>query len=267
MDCLKLKSKGNFVFYLQEMLQKLGYNDVACDGNFGPITYKAVLDFQKKNNLVVDGIVGVKTWNAIHASSKPKKYIANTETDIEKAAKLLGCEVAVIKAVNEVESGGRSGFLSNGKPIILFEGHIFWNELKKVGINPALHVQGNEDILYPTWTKQFYKGGIREYDRLEKAMQIHKDAALSAASYGKFQILGNNYALCGYKNVSSFVEDMKLNEGAHIMSFCNYIINRKLTEFLKNKNWAAFAKAYNGPAYAKNKYDVKLQEAYNRYKS
>lgn len=34
---------------------------------------------------------------------------------------------------------------------------------------------------------------------------------------------------------------------------------------LKNKDWAAFAKGYNGPEYAVNKYDVKMKDAYERY--
>ena len=35
-----------------------------------------------------------------------------------------------------------------------------------------------------------------------------------------------------------------------------------MAEALRKKNWAAFAKAYNGPGYAKNQYDTKLAAAY-----
>ncbi|AZA64465.1 DUF3380 domain-containing protein [Chryseobacterium carnipullorum] len=48
-----------------------------------------------------------------------------TEQDYINAAKELGCEVAAIKAVAEVESRG-SGFLSSGEPKILFERHRFY---------------------------------------------------------------------------------------------------------------------------------------------
>ena len=34
---------------------------------------------------------------------------------------------------------------------------------------------------------------------------------------------------------------------------------------LQNRNWADFAKRYNGPAYAQNKYDEKLAKAYAKY--
>jgi len=35
-----------------------------------------------------------------------------------------------------------------------------------------------------------------------------------------------------------------------------------MAEALRKRNWAAFAKAYNGPGYAKNQYDTKLAASY-----
>ena len=67
--------------------------------------------------------------------------------------------------------------MAPGRPIILFEGHIFWRELKKRGLDPERYVVGNENILYPSWRREHYYGGIREYERLEKAREIHKEAA------------------------------------------------------------------------------------------
>ena len=57
---------------LQENLIKLGYNLGAwgADGDFGSATYNAVIAFQQKNNLLVDGIVGNDTWNAIQNAIK-----------------------------------------------------------------------------------------------------------------------------------------------------------------------------------------------------
>ncbi len=50
---------------LQEALQKLGYGIGTVDGAFGESTLKAVRDFQKKNNMSVDGVVGKGTFAAI----------------------------------------------------------------------------------------------------------------------------------------------------------------------------------------------------------
>lgn len=44
------------------MQQKLG---IAADGDFGPITEAAVRKFQREHNLVPDGIVGPKSWEAL----------------------------------------------------------------------------------------------------------------------------------------------------------------------------------------------------------
>lgn len=49
---------------MQNALNKLGYGLVA-DGIFGAKTEAAVRDFQKKNKLGVDGIVGPQTWTAL----------------------------------------------------------------------------------------------------------------------------------------------------------------------------------------------------------
>lgn len=54
---LKLGSKGKNVKILQDFLK------ILVDGDFGPATEKAVKDYQRKNSLIVDGIVGTNTWN------------------------------------------------------------------------------------------------------------------------------------------------------------------------------------------------------------
>lgn len=58
------------VKHLQGHLNNYGYG-LAVDGAWGPITNNAVRDFQAKRDLVVDGIVGPNTWNALHTSSDP----------------------------------------------------------------------------------------------------------------------------------------------------------------------------------------------------
>lgn len=58
---LKLGSRGGDVPELQKYLNEAGYNSGIVDGIFGPITRKAVIAFQKVNNLIGDGIVGPLT--------------------------------------------------------------------------------------------------------------------------------------------------------------------------------------------------------------
>ena len=124
--------------------------------------------------------------------------LSRSEAGIEAAAQLLGCDVPAIKAVAEVESRGQ-GFLPNGKLKILFEGHIFFKYTH--GAYAAQH----PTICYPHWTRQFYLGGVREWDRMDEALTLDHDAALMSASYGKFQIMGFNFAHCGFTSVDAFV--------------------------------------------------------------
>ena len=67
-------SKGDTVKKLQQLLNQGDYN-LDVDGSFGPKTQAAVKDYQKKNGLAVDGIVGKNTWNTLTTMSA-----SNTDT-------------------------------------------------------------------------------------------------------------------------------------------------------------------------------------------
>lgn len=264
MKTLKLNCTGKEVLKLQELLLSRGMN-VELNENFDEATKAAVVSFQKAHGLDADGIVGYRSWEAlIVAGYTPQERLSNV--DFEFVASLLDVEPAALKAVQEVETGGRGGFFAPGKPAILFEGHIFWNQLKKHGINPESHVAGNENILYPRWERKHYLGGLREYERLEQARKINKEAADASASWGMFQLMGFNYAACGEKSVESFVNAMIASEFNQLLLAGRFIKQTKpMHTALMNKDWATFAKYYNGPAYAQNKYDEKLAMAYKKY--
>jgi hypothetical protein len=61
---LRKGAKGDDVKALQTALNEHGYK-LKVDGDFGTNTYNAVVDFQRKNRLTVDGVVGVNTWAAL----------------------------------------------------------------------------------------------------------------------------------------------------------------------------------------------------------
>ena len=62
---LKKGSVGECVYMLQEKLNILGFECGNPDGIFGSKTRDAVKAYQKSKKMTVDGIVGIKTWNAI----------------------------------------------------------------------------------------------------------------------------------------------------------------------------------------------------------
>lgn len=58
-------SRGVYVCILQDALTTFGYNTGGLDGVFGARTRDAVLQFQSRNGLSQDGIVGTNTWNTL----------------------------------------------------------------------------------------------------------------------------------------------------------------------------------------------------------
>lgn len=272
MQLLKLNARNDAVKMLQELLNEVGY-DLPATGYFGAMTDRAIRDFQKNNGLVVDGVVYTKTWTSlinkapVDMTDMQHKFLR--ESDIIALADKLQVEPALIKAVNAVESSGR-GFFIDGRPKILFEGHVFWKQLKQRGYNPDAMKSGFENVLYPTWTRRYYYGDKREWDRLEKAISISPradvaEAAYASASYGLFQIMGFNFRSTGYDDILQFVADMKENEGMQLNIFGKFLEANNLIGYLKNHQWVDFARRYNGPGYAVNKYDTKLEKAYNRF--
>ena len=63
-ETVKFGDKGSVVEFLQSKLIAKGYKLVA-DGDFGNKTLEAVKDFQSKNGMVGDGIVGRMTWSKL----------------------------------------------------------------------------------------------------------------------------------------------------------------------------------------------------------
>ncbi|MDP4144478.1 MAG: N-acetylmuramoyl-L-alanine amidase [Bacillota bacterium] len=56
---LKQGTKGNITKWVQERL------GITADGDFGPITRTAVINFQKAHGLTPDGVIGQNTWKAL----------------------------------------------------------------------------------------------------------------------------------------------------------------------------------------------------------
>lgn len=176
-------------------------------------------------------------------------------------AKTLGVAEACLRAVAAVESSG-SGFMRSPSqlPKILFEGHIFHRRTQ--GRFGASH----PGLSYPRWDRTKYSGSVAgEWKRLDAACALDRAAALASASWGAFQIMGFNHALCGFDDVEAFVCAHKESADAQLAAFARFISRPRLLNALRGRNWQGFAAAYNGPDFAKNRYDTKLATAYARF--
>lgn len=269
------------------------------DGDCGPITIGLIVEFQRRimnmekpdgkidpGNKTFEKLIGIETkqgnlqdqlksglnflllevqqWLSTFGVANNQDQSEPTaktlsEGDYLNAANILGVNIPAVKAVARVESSG-GGFLPNGKPKVLFEGHHFSKSTN------GKYDKSHPSLSYKDFTREFYnKDGIKEYARYESAKSLDSNAAMLSTSWGMFQIMGFNYKSAGYGSVEEFVTAMNASEGKQLQAFVNFLKAEKLDVHLKTRDWAAFARRYNGPKYAVNKYDKKLAQAYEAY--
>jgi len=143
--------KGNKVKELQTKLNQLGYK-LVVDGIFGNATEKAVKDFQKANGLVVDGIVGEKTWGKLLTVIEQKSKSTPTNSYVTykvkrgdtlwALAKQYQTTVNEIKKLNNLKSDtiyvGQTLKLPNKYAPVYYtvkKGDTVWEIAKKYGVS------------------------------------------------------------------------------------------------------------------------------------
>ncbi|WP_052162199.1 N-acetylmuramidase domain-containing protein [Aquabacterium sp. NJ1] len=199
-----------------------------------------------------------------------------SEKQWEDAAESLSCEVAVLKAIADVETKGASFWRLNavdGKqvPSILFERH--WFKRLTKGAYDKTH----PDISGPAYTSSKeaaaadrYGSHSTSYLRLINAYRLDPEAALASCSWGKFQIMGGEFKNCGQPSASDMVTIMCGGEAGQIRLLAGFIrhkANGKLWSAVQGKDWANIALYYNGGGYKKNAYDTKMHAAYEKFAS
>lgn len=186
-----------------------------------------------------------------------------TELDFARAARALSVDIPTVRAVAEVEAAGR-GFLPDGRPSILYEAHVFGRLTN--------HRHGDRDRLgralsARAWDRSLYgPAGAWQHDgRLLPAADLDWEAAHRAASWGAFQILGTNHVMVGYATIHGFVSAMQSGASAHLDTFVTFVKANRLDGPLQRREWAVFARGYNGSGFAANQYDIKLAAAYRKW--
>lgn len=266
---LKPGDRNQNVSMLQRLLNSAGMS-LYVDGDYGPVTAAAVRSFQAARGLVVDGVAGDRTIAALQGAHDNRLL---TQKDLQRAADALEVDLASVMAVNTVESNGH-GFLPNGKPVVLFERHIMYRRLaaaddpadaEAAQLRADKMASSHPSVVNPR--PGGYAGGTAEHQRLAQARQIDDTCALESSSWGMFQIMGFHWSALGYESAQEFAGRMSLSEGEQLQAFVRFIkADPLLHKALKSHRWAEFAKRYNGPAYQKNLYDVKLARAYQQFK-
>lgn len=251
---------------MQRFLNEKLSMHLKADGNIGKITQSALQTWQASQGITETDARGPCYGPQSQAIIKQFCQLKYLEPeDFTSSASAIDIEEAALRAVTTVEAK-EFGFLDNGLPVILFERHIFYKQLVKAkGVAVAAAISAaNPDICNPATGG--YQGGAAEYLRYNRAVAINETCACLSTSFGLFQIMGFNFKQAGYDSVEAYVADMRISEDLQLKAFCSYVkndSNNSLHKSLKTHNWAAFAGEYNGPGYAANHYDTKMQAGYD----
>lgn len=187
--------------------------------------------------------------------------------DFESAARDLGVETAAVRAVAQVESGGRTGFDGKGRPLIRYENHWFQDL-----------TNGQFDADYPDLSAAYgsaqyeathqyggEKGNDEQWDLLTRAFELAPEAAVMCCSWGMFQVMGKHATDVGWANLETFVNDMFYSASQHLRAFLGFCRSNGLIDYLRDHDWASFAQHYNGGDYRSHNYDGQLADAYAQF--
>lgn len=182
-------------------------------------------------------------------------------TAAEAAGKRHGLDPKALAAVVAVESNGVVFATVNGRqePLILPEPHIFDRRLAGEKRGKA-RAQG---LAHPTWGAIKYdRTQAARWDRLNRMRAIDNDAALESASWGVGQVMGFHWKFLGFASVEQFVASARSGLEGQIDVMARFIVKNGLADELNRRDWSGFARGYNGPGYKKNRYHIKMADAY-----
>jgi len=175
----------------------------------------------------------------------------------------LKIDPAVAVAVLATESGGK-GFGSDGRMIIRFENHVFYDKWGfKNQTKFYQHFKFDKD---KRWQGHFFQPASNvpwhefhgsqpgEWEVLEFAMRLDDTAAKFSISMGGPQIMGFNYAGLGFESVQQMFDAFSASEREHVIGFFNFVQgpgteSRRIIA-LQAKDFETFASMYNGPGQA-----------------
>ena len=195
-----------------------------------------------------------------------------TDTNVKlivAAATVAGIDPAALLSVVEFETNGAPFEVDGRTPTLLYERHVAFREAAKVGKNiQSAFIKAG--LAIPRWSKSTqYKDERTSALRLAlitRARALHEEVTNASASWGLGQTLGNQFEELGFESATDLVEYM--TEGgltAQIKVLIAEIKAKSLVKALNTKDFATFARRYNGASYAQNQYDTRMAAAFKRW--
>lgn len=201
------------------------------------------------------------------STGTPTEIVRLTEEDYRAVAEELGVETAAIKAVVDIEAGkSHQGFFAPGLPLVNFDLSMFRQRARRNGVNLSKYQRSHATVFSRANARRHGSTQAAQQERLRLARTIDNTTAVEGTFWGMFQIGGFNWKLCGCSSIDEFVERMSRSEREQLELFATFIKNIGIDKYLKTKNWAAFARRYNGASYARRGYHTRMANAYARHK-
>lgn len=192
-------------------------------------------------------------------------FSAEVVQAVKAAAAEIGVEPAVLLAVAEVESGGRAFVQVGGRrePMIRFEGHYFDRRL-----SPRNRMAARRAGLAHPQAGRIANPGTQaaRWRLLERAAAIDRKAAYEATSWGLGQVMGAHWSWLGFADVEALVAEARSGAAGQARLTARYIDRAGLQAAVRARDWAAFARGYNGPLYASSGYHRKIAAAFERHR-
>ena len=184
---------------------------------------------------------------------------------IREAAEAANIDPAALMSVIEVESGGKFFARVRGKdePMIRFECHYFDRRLEEGQRSKAREAGLSSPVAgkVPNPRSQEDRWAL-----VDRASAFSREAALESVSWGIGQIMGAHWKALGFGSVEEMAQLARSGVGGQVRLLILFLEKNGLVPLLNSRDWAAFARRYNGPDYRRNAYDAKLAIAYARNK-
>ena len=103
---LRQGARGDEVKEVQRRLKQWGYYNGSVDGVFGAGTRAAVVQFQKKNGLTADGVVGATTYKALGMNSSYQVLAGKEQNNAEGVGGFSSSEVYLLAKTIYAEGRG-----------------------------------------------------------------------------------------------------------------------------------------------------------------
>jgi len=212
------------------------------------------------------------------AAQKTVTQTWNTQGGLLQAlSDLVALEPGAAVAVLCVESGGK-GFGADGRMIIRFENHVFWDKWGQTHVdvfnahfrfNPQKRWLGHQFRSDPNgaWLPCHTSQDV-EWRVLAFARGLDNRAGLFSISMGGPQIMGFNNHLIGYEDPETMFANFSSDLRFQILGLFDFVkgsgTTSKMLEALRRNRFNDFASLYNGPGQAAE-YGSRIQSFYTAF--